>query len=594
MAVFRTARTHLNVAIVGSGVANAGNSAPLLGKASLLSKNNEQSSKPVEWRMTMILGVSLRTVFLPAAFLMAGFANSAPAQTSSKTDSKTLVYCSEGSPSSFNPQLVADGTSLNTLHPVFNGLVEFEIGTTKVIPVLAESYTISKDKLTYTFKLRKGVKFHTTKTFTPTREMNAEDVVFSFERMLLKDHPYHNIGGGTYEYFDGMGMGKVIKSVKATDPMTIAITLNYPEAPFLANMAMPFMSVHSKEYADKLAAAGKKNDLDSIPVGTGPFVFQSYVKGASIRYAAFENYWGKKGNIGKLLFSITPDANVRAQKLKTGECQFIIEPAPADLAALKGDGKVSVMNAPGMNVGYLAMNTTKAPFDNVLVRRAINHALNRKSYMDAIYLGNATVAKNPLPPTIWSYNDAVKDYDFNPEKAKALLKQANVKLPIQTEIWTMPVSRPYNPNGKKLGEMMQADLAKVGIDAKLVTYDWPTYLSKAKLGEHSLVQFGWTGDNGDPDNFLGILLGCESVASGSNYARWCHKPFNDLIEEAKKTTDMKKRTELYKKAQVIFKEEAPWVTIAHSTVFRAMSKKVKNYKMDPLGADLFSQVSVEE
>ncbi|WP_413291570.1 ABC transporter substrate-binding protein [Bdellovibrio sp. HCB337] len=515
------------------------------------------------------------------------------ASVCSAAQAKTLVYCSEGSPASFNPQLVADGTSLNTAHPIYNGLVEFEIGTTKVVPVLAESYTISKDKLTYTFKLRKGVKFHATKTFTPKRDFNADDVLFSFEKQWKKDHPYHNVGGGTYEYFEGMDMGKVIKSIKAIDPMTVEIALNYPEAPFLANMAMPFMSILSKEYADQLATENKKEQIDLAPVGTGPFVFQSYAKGSSIKYSSFDKYWGKKGNVEKLIFAITPDANVRAQKLKTGECQFATDPAPSDLQALQADSKLHVASAPGMNVGYLAMNVTKKPFDNVLVRKAINHALNRKAYIDAIFLGNATVAKNPLPPTIWSYNESVKDHDYNPEKAKELLKQAGLANGFETEMWTMPVSRPYNPNGKKLGEMMQADLAKVGIKVKLVTFDWPTYLAKSKAGEHALIQFGWTGDNGDPDNFLGILLGCSSVDSGSNYARWCHKPFNDLILEAKKNTDVKKRTDLYKKAQVIFKDEAPWVTIDHSTVFKAMSKNVKNYKMDPLGADIFNHVSIE-
>jgi dipeptide transport system substrate-binding protein len=513
--------------------------------------------------------------------------------TPAHAEGKTFVYCSEGSPSSFNPQLVSDGTSLNTTHPLFEGLVEFENGTTNIIPALAESYSISKDKLTYTFKLRKNVKFHTTKTFTPKRDLAAEDVVFAFDRQISKSNPYHDVSGGTYEYFQGMEMGKVIKAVTAKDPLTVEITLNYPEAPFLANLAMPFMNILSKEYADGLAAQNKKADFDLNPVGTGPFVFQSYVKGSSIRYLAFDKYWGKKGNIDKLIFSITPDANVRAQKLKTGECQFITEPAPSDIVTLKTDAKISVINAPGMNVGYLAMNVTKKPFDNILVRKAVNHALNRQAYIDAIFLGNAKVAKNPLPPTIWSYNDAVKDYDYNPEKAKELLKQAGLAGGFETEMWTMPVSRPYIPNGKKLGEMMQADLAKVGIKVKLVSFDWPTYLSKSKMGEHTLVQFGWTGDNGDPDNFLNMLLGCASVASGSNYSRWCNKAFNDLMVDAKKNTDQKKRIEMYKKAQVIFKEEAPWVTLDHSLVFRAMSKNVKGYKMDPLGADIFNKVSLE-
>lgn len=513
--------------------------------------------------------------------------------TTTTASAKTFIYCSEGSPSSFNPQLVADGTSLNTAHPVYNGLVEFENGTTQVIPMLAESYTISKNKLTYTFQLRKGVKFHTTKTFKPTRDFNADDVIFSFERQWKKDHPYHNVGGGNYEYFQGMDMGKVIKSIKAPNPQTVEITLNYPEAPFLANLAMPFMSILSKEYGDQLARENKKDLIDTNPVGTGPFVFQSYTKGSAIRYTAFESYWGKKGNITKLIFAITPDANVRAQKLKTGECHFSAEPAPSDLPSLRSDARIQVMSAPGMNIGYVAMNVTKKPFDNVLVRKAVNYALNRQAYIEAIFLGNAVVAKNPLPPNIWSYNEAVKDYDYNPEKAKELLKQAGLANGFETEMWTMPVTRPYNPNGKKLGEMMQADLAKVGIKVKLVTYDWPTYLSKSKVGEHSLLQFGWTGDNGDPDNFLGVLLGCSSVASGSNYARWCHKPFNDLILEAKRNTDPKKRTELYQKAQVIFKDQSPWVPVDHSTVFRAMSKNVKNYKIQPLGGDIFNEVDID-
>jgi dipeptide transport system substrate-binding protein len=510
-----------------------------------------------------------------------------------KSETKTLVYCSEGNPSSFNPQLVTDGTSLNATHPVYNGLVEFELGSTKVVPMLAESFNISKDKLTYTFKLRKGVKFHTTKNFTPKRDFTAEDVIFSFERQWRKDHPYHNVGGATYEYFEGMEMGKVIKSIKALDPMTVEITLNHSEAPFIANLAMPFMGILSKEYADQLTTQNKQADIDLIPVGTGPFILQSYVKGSSIKYTSFESYWGKKGNIAKLIFAITPDANVRAQKLKTGECQFITEPAPTDLASFKSDPKLSVISSPGLNVGYLAMNVTKKPFDQVLVRKAMNHALNRKAYIEAIFLGNAILAKNPIPPTIWSYNEAVKDDDYDPEKAKELLKQAGFPHGFETEMWTMPVARPYNPNGKKMGELMQADLAKVGIKVKLVSFDWPTYLAKSKTGEHTLIQFGWTGDNGDPDNFLNVLLGCSSVEAGSNFSRWCHKPFNDLILEAKKNTDIKKRTELYKRAQVIFKEEAPWVTLDHSTVFRAMSKSVKNYKMDPLGADIFNNVNID-
>jgi dipeptide transport system substrate-binding protein len=507
---------------------------------------------------------------------------------------KTFIYCSEGSPSSFNPQIFTDGTSSNaSSHTIYNRLVEFEVGTTKVVPALAEKFEVSKDKLTYTFKLRSGVKFHTTNYFSPTRDFDSSDVVFSIDRMRLKDHGFHKVGGGNYEYFDGMEMGKIIKEVKAIDSKTVVITLSKPNSPFLANMAMSFMSILSKEYADKLQSLNKKENIDKEPIGTGPFSFSSYTKDNALKLSKHSKYWGKTGNIEKLIFAITPDASVRTQKLKVGECHFAAEPAPADVVDLKKNPKIKVLEAAGLNIGYLAMNVTKKPFDNVLVRQAVHHALNRKAYIDAVYMGQATVAKNPIPPTIWSYNNKTTDYDYDLKKAQELMKKAGLANGFEAEMWTLPVSRPYNPNGKKMGELMQADLLKIGIKVKLLTFDWPTYLKKSKEGGHQLIQFGWTGDNGDPDNFMGTLLSCEAVGDGSNYARWCDKEFDKLIVEAREATDVKKRTSLYTSAQTVFKKQAPWVTLAHSIQFRAMASNVKGYKLDPLGHDIFTFVNVE-
>lgn len=507
---------------------------------------------------------------------------------------QTFVYCSEGSPSAFNPQIFTDGTSNNaSSHTVYERLVNFKYGETTIVPELAESWKISKDRKTYTFKIRKGVKFHTTEFFTPTRELNADDVIFSVDRQRLKNHAYHNVSGGHYDYFNGMDMGAIIKNVKKVDDYTVEFELTRPEAPFLANLAMSFMSVLSKEYADKLATEKKQENIDNFPIGTGPFVFLRYIKDTQIRFKAFDSHWNGGPKVKQLVFSITPDASVRYQKLKTGECHLIIEPSPSDIPAMKATKDLKVVSGASLNVGYLAMNTTKKPFDNVLVRQAINHALNKTSYIEAIYMGNAQVAKNPLPPTLWSYNKNVKDYSYDVTKAKALLKKAGFPNGFETEIWTLPVTRPYNPNGKKMGEMMQADLAKVGIKVKLVSYDWPTYLKKSRDGEHDMIQLGWSGDNGDPDNFLAVLLGCVSVESGSNVARWCHKPFNDLIEKAKVLTTQNEREKLYAKAQVIAKEQAPWAPIAHSVIFRGMRSNVQGYKIDPLGGDIFKQVSLK-
>lgn len=508
-------------------------------------------------------------------------------------NAQTFVYCSEGSPSAFNPQITTDGTSHNAAGlTIYNRLVEFELGSTKVIPGLAESWTVSKDGKNYFFKLRKNVKFHKTDYFTPTRNFNADDVLFSFNRMKDTKHPFNKVSGGIYEYFNAMEMNTLISDIIKKDDYTVEIKLVRPESPFIANLAMSFMSIISKEYGDQLVKQNKKENIDNFPIGTGPFIFQSYKKDTLIRYNKNPDYFEGAPKIEKLAFAITPDPSVRYQKLKAGECHIIIEPAPADIKSMKQDKNLTIMTGPGLNVAYVAMNIKKAPFDKQEVREAINHVVNKKSLIEAIYMGNGIEAKNPLPPTIWSYNSDIKDYEYSPEKAQQLLKKAGYPNGFETEMWTLPVSRPYNPNGKKMGEMLQANLAQVGIKVKLVTFDWPTYLAKARKGEHSMIQMGWTGDNGDPDNFLNVLLGCAAVDAGSNFSMWCNKKFNKLMEDAKLISDVKKRTAFYKKAQDIFHQEIPWIPIAHSVIFRAMSNKVKNYKISPLGGDIFSKVEL--
>lgn len=506
-------------------------------------------------------------------------------------EAETFVYCSEGSPSTFNPQLATDGPSIvASANTIYDRLLAFRKEDAAVIPALAESWKLNKSGTRYTFKLRKGVKFHTTPYFSPTREFNADDVLFTFNRQRLPNHLFHKVGGGNYAYYTGMGLNKLIKDIVKTDDYTVSFILNYPSSPFLSVLAMHFSSILSAEYGAKLQKEEKKENMAIQPIGTGPFVFHRYIKDTNIRYRAHPNYWQGKAKLDKIVFQITPDASVRSQKLKGGECHLVTMPALMDIDSIKKDSRFIVKEKDGLNIGYLAMNVEKKPLDNVLVRRAINHALNRDSYIEAIYLGRAVKAKNPIPPLMWSYNDKINDYAYDLAKAKKLLKEAGYENGFSIELWTLPISRPYNPSGKKMGEMMQADLAKVGIKVKLVTYDWPTYLKKMDRGEHQLIQLGWSGDNGDPDNFLNILLSCSSIKTGSNSARWCYKPFDDIVNKARRIRGRAKRELLYRKAQEIFKENAPWVTLAHAKVYRMMSKRVKNFNIRIIGDDQFYEV----
>jgi dipeptide transport system substrate-binding protein len=312
-----------------------------------------------------------------------------------------------------------------------------------------------------------------------------------------------------------------------------------------------------------------------------------------IRYNANTDYWEGKPAIDKLVFAITTDASVRYAKLLAGECHIMPYPNPADIKAMQANAGLTVQEQQGLNVGYLAFNTEKPPFDNKLVRQALNYAINKQAILDAVFQGAGQAAKNPIPPTIWSYNDEVQDYAYDPEKAKALLAEAGFDSGFETDIWAMPVQRPYNPNAQRMAELIQADWAAVGVTAQIVSFEWGEYLDRSKKGEHQSVLLGWTGDNGDPDNFLHQLLGCDAAKSGGNRARWCDKAFDDLIVQAKRTSDVAARTELYEKAQAVFKEEAPWVTIAHSVVFMPMRKEVTGYIMDPLGTHQFYSVDLQ-
>jgi len=505
---------------------------------------------------------------------------------------KTFVYCSEGSPENFYPAINTTGTSFDaSARQIYSRLVEFKHGTTEVQPGLATKWDVSADGLTYTFHLRTGVKWHTTKTFKPTHDFDADDVVFSFERQWKKDNAYYKVTSDNHSYFNDMDMPTSLKSLDKVDDHTVRFVLNTPNAPFLANMAMDFASISSKEYADAMLKAGTPEKVDQEPVGTGPFVLESYQKDSVIRYKANPTFYKGKPKIDNLVFAITPDAAVRFAKLKAGECDLIPYPAPADIPAMKADKELKVEDQAGMNIAYLAFNTTKKPYDDVRVRRALDMAINKKAIVDAVYLGNGIPATNPIPPSMWSYNKEVKDYPYDPEGAKKLLAEAGLANGFETDLWYMPVQRPYNPNGKRIGELMQADLAKVGITAKLVTFEWGEYRKRLQGGEPMLMQFGWTGDNGDPDNFLFTLLGCPAAKiGGNNVARWCDQTFNDLVVKAQQETDPKKRTELYEKAQVEFKKESPWFTIAHSLQVVAMKKDVTGFKLSPLSYHDFSEV----
>ena len=515
-----------------------------------------------------------------------------PASAAWAANNDTLVYCSEASPESFNPQIASSGpTFVASSQTLYNRLINFDPVKNTPIPSLATDWTISPDGLTYTFTLRQGVKFNSNKFFTPTRDFNADDVIFSVLRQKDSDHPYHKVSQGNYEYFNDVGLDKLIKSVKKLDDYHVQFVLSEPNAAFLADWGMDFASILSAEYADAMMKKGTPENVDNWPIGTGPYVLQQYKADSQIRYLANPNYWDGAVPTKHLIFAITPNVETRLAKLQTNECQIIPAPSPVQFDVIKNNHDLALHAVEALNVGYLAFNTEKKPFDNVLVRQALNYATDKQAIVNAVFMGSGTVAKSPIPPNMMGFNKDLKDYSYDPEKAKALLKQAGLEKGVEVTLWSMPVQRPYNPNSRRIAEMIQSDWAKVGVKAKIVTYEWGEYLSGIRKGEHDSALYGWMSDNGDPDNFANTLLGCDSIKTGSNAARWCNKEYDGLVKKALVVSDPAKRAALYEQAQDIYSQQAPWIALANGKTFYATRSNVTGYSVSLMGSD-FSKVKI--
>nr|WP_258371573.1 ABC transporter substrate-binding protein [Pseudomonas alcaligenes] len=505
---------------------------------------------------------------------------------------QSLVVCSEAAPEGFDiVQYTAASTADATAETVYERLVQFAPGSTRIVPALAESWEISADGLSYTFTLRKGVKFHQTPWFKPSRELNADDVLWSFQRQRDKDHDWHALAPRGYPYFEAMGFAELIAEIEALDEHRVRFTLKHPQAPFLADLAMGFTSIYSAEYAEQLLDAKTPEKLNSQPIGTGPFVFERYAKDAQVRFAANPHYWGGKPALERLLLAITPDPNTRIQQIKAGACQVALFPRPSDVPALRENKDLQVLELDSLLTAYVALNTRHKPLDDVRVRQAINLAFDRQAYLRAQYgEGNASLAAAPYPATLLGHDERLQPWPRDLDKARRLLAEAGHAQGLKLSIWTRPGGGPTNPNPGIGAQMLQADLAAIGIAADIRVFEWGELIKRAKNGEHDLVFMGWAGDNGDPDNFLTPNLSCAAAESGENQAGWCHPEFDQLIREARRVAAPERRAALYREALAIFHQQAPWIALAHPRQFAVLRKDVEGFVLSPLGSNNFARV----
>jgi len=525
-----------------------------------------------------------------------------------------LIYCTHASGFSFNPQTSDAGTSMNVVtEQIYNKL--FEISNTAIpTPILAQSYSISPDGKIITIYLRKGIKFHHTDWFKPTRDFNADDVVFSLNRVLGYEtylptleqsavdykNPQYRIFHEQakkvrFPYFESIKLNQKIESVKALNPHTVQITLFKPDASILSHLASQYAIIFSQEYAVQLNADDNLVQLDLLPVGTGPYKVKNYFRNQYVRLEKNEDYWQKDAKIKNIIIDLSTDRTGRLVKFFNGECQIASYPEVSQLGLLKeNDKRYYVKSAEGMNLAYLAFNFQNAVIQDEQVRRAIAQAINRQRIIKTIYHNTATVANNIIPNISWASSVNTPDfaYDFNPSEAKKVLQDKQLHL----NMWVLNEEQVYNPAPLKTAELIKEDLNNVGVNVTIrsVTRTFLIDQLNKKSENYDVILTGWLAGNLDPDSFMRPILSCNSASEMTNLSNWCDEDFDQLMDKALDSPNLWERAHVYNQAQELILSKLPIVPLANMKRVLVVNSRVRHIEMNPFGSLNFSTLSLRK
>ncbi|WP_109080380.1 ABC transporter substrate-binding protein [Aggregatibacter aphrophilus] len=526
-----------------------------------------------------------------------------------------LIYCTNATGFSFNPQTADAGTSMNVVtEQIYNKL--FDISNTSAIPtpVLAQSYSVSPDGTVITIHLRKGIKFHRTDWFKPTRDFNADDVVFSLNRVLGYEtylptleqssmdykNPQYRIFHEQakkvrFPYFESIKLNQKIESVKALNSHTVQITLFKPDASILSHLASQYAIIFSQEYAVQLNADDNLVQLDILPVGTGPYKVKNYFRNQYVRLEKNEDYWKKDAKIKDIIIDLSTDRTGRLVKFFNGECQIASYPEVSQLGLLKeNDERYYVKTSDGMNLAYLAFNFQKVAIQDEQLRRAIAQAINRQRIIKTIYHNTATVANNIIPNISWASSVNTPDfaYDFNPVEAKKVLQNKQLNL----NMWVINEEQVYNPAPLKTAELIKEDLNNVGVNVTIrsVTRTFLIEQLNKKSEDYDMILTGWLAGNLDPDSFMRPILSCSSSNEITNLSNWCSEKFDQFMDEALDSANLRVRANAYNQAQELILSELPIIPIANVKRVLVASSRVQHIEMSPFGSLNFSTLSLRK
>jgi peptide/nickel transport system substrate-binding protein len=522
----------------------------------------------------------------------------------------TLVFAAASDPVVLDGALVSDGESIRAITQIFETLVFLEPGTTNPVPGLAESWEPNEDGTVWTFQIRDGVTFH------DGDPLNAEAVCANFDRWYNFTGPLQNpsasyywqvVFGGFAETDPESGAPEesLFESCEAQDEMTAVITLTKPSATFIPALAQQAFSIASPAALEEFDADGGTVDEEGVfqptgtfgtehPIGTGPFMFESWTRNESLTLARYDDYWGEPAKIDTLIIRPIPDNAARLQALQTGEIQGYDLVEPQDIETIEADESLQILDRPAFNVAYVGINQAKPPMDILEVRQAIAHGLNRQEVVDSFYAGRGVVATQFMPPEVRGYADDVTEYEFDPDRSKQLLQEAGLELPVPIEFWyPSDVSRPYMPDPKRNFEAFKASLEQSGFKVTAKTAPWsPDYLGAVDEGNTQVYLLGWTGDYGDADNFIGTFFQSPQKAWGTTDKP--NQEVMDLLNQAEEETEEDARIGIYEDANRAIMEWLPGVPYAHSEPALAFAANVQGYIPSPTTNESFATVTIEE
>jgi peptide/nickel transport system substrate-binding protein len=498
-----------------------------------------------------------------------------------RESANSIVFALGNDISNMDPSLMNDIESAQVANQVYQGLVQFKADSVEVESCLADRWTSSPDGLTWSFHLRKGVKF------SDGSPVNADSVVFSVMRQLDDSHPFHVQGKMRYAKFlfgdRSSTETELVRDVTARDEETVVFRLARPYPPFLKNMAMTQASIVNPKTVRTMA-----NDFNTTMVGTGPFLLKQYQRDQRIDLVRNPNYWGPKAKLDEVQFRVLRDPNTRLNSVRRGDTDIITGIEPNTLKLLEEDKNITVLSEPSLNLGYISLNNKKPPFDNRKVRLALNYAIDRRFIVSKLFMDTSVEATGIIPPGMIGYDPARKGFPYDPEKARQLLKEAGYPNGFTVTFSTHDRARIYNPVGVKLAERIQQNLAKVGITAKIDQMEFPTFLAKEKAHDYTMANSGWVSDNGDPDNFIYELTGRED-----NDALYSNPAATALMREAASEGDEQKRAGMYEKVEQMLREDPPFIPINNAKQILAARNRVKNVKLHPTGVMRLDAVYVD-